>query len=264
MFASPVKIVIIDDQSVVDDLSMKESVMSNLLTAINQAYFFNREIQFKDLDITLEFEKSVKELWKHCHFYCPDDEVVLRGEKSAGGFVFRDIPLMTDEYNNVGEKSSGYHEVTISFDNDSRLSSFYFSIENTLLMQLFSHATDVVDYRRRLSMVDYIEHCQTCYYQRNEKCLRRFFEDDALLMSGSPGEGSPLIIRRYRVERNQKKEKKDCLSRLQSSFKELDNNAIVDDVIIRQHVIDPNLCEVALHVTYRNNNQQESGVLYML
>lgn len=143
-----------------------EQNVSALLTELNAAQEANRAINYSKIGISEEARQQVDMLWMNVHFFCDETEVVERGVNTQNGIQVRNIPLTLAPLS--GEKiEDTYQEAVINFDNSGKIVSFFFTIGMNMYSKVMQNSNEISDVRRRMAILDYVEHFRTAYNMKD-------------------------------------------------------------------------------------------------
>ena len=262
---SKVRFVISDG---VDNAQLKnkmEKSVSALLDEINMAAIEKRSLHLNNINMNDDAQSELKMLWKNSHFLCEDLELVERCLTTNHGYQVRNIPLtlkpLGDEAN-----SSEYQEAVIGFSKTGRITSFSLAISVNVYSKVMQNTTEISDVRRRMEILDYVEHFRTSYNQKDIAFLRQIFSDDALIITGrvikvQPSEVFPSGNKiTYR-----KQTKHEYLKNLTAAFKKTRYIHVnFDDMKIVAHPTKKNIYGVTVHQTWNASNYSDEGYVFMI
>lgn len=245
--------------------SKMENTVSDLLSEMNKAFKQNRALRLDGMAISNDGKKQINMLWDNVHLYCSEPEIVEHGITTNQGFQIRNIPFIMQP---VGEDESKqeYQEVVMDFSKAGLLESFYLTIGMNMYSQVMANKTEVSDVRRRMEILDYVEHFRTSYNQKDMNFLRQVFSNDALIITGRvikvqksdvfPG-GNKIIYT--------KQTKQQYLANLARAFK---TNKYIkvnfDDIKVVAHPTKANVYGVTVHQTWNSSRYSDEGYVFMI
>ena len=247
-----------------------EQNASTLLSQINQAFDAQQSgLNLNGVDITDKAKESLASLWANVHFKCDDSEVVQNCLTTNNGFQVRQIPLIIKPQDATIVDDT-YQEAVINFEPSGQISSFYFTIGTNLYSKVMESKTKVTDVRRRMQILDYVEHFRTAYNQKDINFLEQVFSDDALIIVGKVIKTQPTDINNFvgqtKVE-FVKRTKLEYLNNLKKTFAvNKFINVKFDEIKVVRH---PNpekkdFYGVTLHQLYSSSTYSDDGYLFLL
>lgn len=247
-----------------------EQNASALLSQINKAFETQQSgLDLSGIDITDKAKESLASLWANVHFKCDDSEVIQDCLTTSSGFQVRQIPLII-EPQGATTTDDTYQEAVISFEPSGQISSFYFTIGTNLYSKVMKSKTEVTDVRRRMQILDYVEHFRTAYNQKDINFLEQVFSDDALIIVGKVVKTQPTDINNFvgqaKVE-FVKRTKQEYLNNLKKTFAvNKFINVKFDEIKVVRH---PNpekkdFYGVTLHQLYSSSTYSDDGYLFLL
>ncbi|MBR3473028.1 MAG: nuclear transport factor 2 family protein [Prevotella sp.] len=251
------------------DMTLKakmENAVSELLTELNYAAEQNRKPRLNGLAMTEQAKSDVMRLWDNVHLYCFEPEVVQKCLTTMHGYQVRGLPVVMIP---VGEDESKqeYQEVVVSFSKKGEMESFFLTIAMHLYQEVMKNSgTEIGDIRRRMQILDYVEHFRTSYNQKDLGFLRQVFSDDALIITGRViktqksevfPSGNKIIYKEYN--------KSNYLSHLSQVFR---NNRYIkvnfDGISIVHHPTKANVYGVTLHQSWNSGRYHDEGYVFMI
>ena len=265
MSYSQVKLTITDGVDRVQTKLNMEKSASALLSEINQAEQEKRSLRLFSLNMSEEARHQLNMLWENSRFLCEDAEIVERCLTTNHGYQVRNIPLSMKPVSG-SQKEQDYQEAVIGFSKDGRITSFNLCISLNMYSKVMQNTVEISDVRRRLEILDYVEHFRTSYNQKDMSFLRQVFSDDALIITGKvikvqPSEVFPSGNKiTYR-----KQNKQQYLNNLAAAFK---NTRYIhvnfDDIKIVAHPTKKNLYGVTVHQSWNASNYSDEGYVFMI
>ncbi len=242
-----------------------EKNVSDLLSSINLAQSQDKVISYKDISISPEAIQQIDMLWMNVHFMCEENEIVERCLTTNNGFQVRNIPLSLTPL--AGEKiDEPYQEAVINFDKTGKIVSFYFTISMNLYSKVMQNKTEVSDIRRRMEILDYVEHFRTAYNMKDMAFLQQVFSDDALIITGRVIKvGKSELFPQGNKILYKKQNKKQYLTNLGYAFKAAKYIKVnFDDIKIVAHPTKENVYGVTLHQQWNTNRYSDEGYVFMI
>lgn len=239
-----------------------ERLMSTLFTEANAANEAHRAMNFSSLNIAKDVKTSLSMLWENSPFMCLDASIVEHCISTSSGYQIRNLPVQLTE----AEEGDEYQEAVINFDKQGNMSSFRFSINNNLYMNVIKSNLELTDLRRRQLILDYVEQFRTAYNQKDKDFLDAIFSDDALIITGKviKRKTSDGIRLPDKIE-YKKQNKQQYLTNLAIVFK---NNKTIrvtfDEIEVTRHPVNPNYYGVTLHQGYSSDRYHDDGYIFLL
>ncbi len=252
----------------VSSASLKESMeknISDLLSSINAAQSQGNAISYTGIGISPEATQQIDMLWMNVHFLCEETELVERCLTTSNGFQVRNIPLSLTPL--AGEKiEEPYQEAVVNFDKQGKIVSFYFTISMNMYSKVMQNKTEISDIRRRMEILDYVEHFRTAYNMKDMPFLQQVFSDDALIITGRvvKVQKSDLFPQGNKIL-YKKQNKQQYLSNLGQAFKAAKYIKVnFDDIKIVAHPTKDNVYGVTLHQQWNTNRYSDEGYVFMI
>lgn len=263
--AGDVKFTINDGVASAELKTQMEKHVSSLLSALNAAQRENRDIRYDAASITPEAQQQIDMLWMNVHFFCEESDIVERCLTTSNGFQVRNIPLVLTPL--AGEKiDEDYQEAVINFDKKGTIVSFFFTIGMNMYAKVMQNKSEISDIRRRMEILDYVEHFRTAYNMKDMPFLQQVFSDDALIITGRvvKVEKSELFPQGNKVL-YKKQTKQQYLSNLANAFKAAKYIKVnFDDIKVVAHPTKQNVYGVTLHQEWNTNRYSDEGVVFMI
>lgn len=252
----------------VNDSRAKKQIEQNvsaLLTELNAAQEANRAINYSKIGISEEARQQVDMLWMNVHFFCDETEVVERGVNTQNGIQVRNIPLTLAPLS--GEKiEDTYQEAVINFDNSGKIVSFFFTIGMNMYSKVMQNSNEISDVRRRMAILDYVEHFRTAYNMKDMPFLQQVFSDDALIITGRVVKVQKSDIHPTgNMITYKKQNKQQYLANLGNAFRAAKYIRVnFDDIKVVAHPTKPNVYGVTLHQEWNTNRYSDEGTVFMI
>ena len=242
-----------------------EKNVSALLTELNVAQKSNRSLNYSKVGISNEAKQQIDMLWMNVHFLCDESDIVERCLTTSNGYQVRNIPLTLKP--EAGEKvESDYQEAVINFDKSGKIVSFFFTIGMNLYSKVMQNSNEITDVRRRMTILDYVEHFRTAYNMKDMPFLKQVFSDDALIITGRVVKvqkseifpaGNKIIYK--------KQNKKQYLTNLGNAFKVAKYIKVnFDDIKVVAHPTKEDVYGVTLHQEWNTNRYSDEGYVFMV
>ena len=242
-----------------------EKNVSALLTELNAAQKSNRTLNYSKVGITNEAKQQIDMLWMNVHFLCDESDIVERCLTTSNGYQVRNIPLTLKP--EAGEKvESDYQEAVINFDKGGKIVSFFFTIGMNLYSKVMQNSNEITDVRRRMTILDYVEHFRTAYNMKDMPFLKQVFSDDALIITGRVVKvqkseifpaGNKIVYK--------KQNKKQYLTNLGNAFKVAKYIKVnFDDIKVVAHPTKEDVYGVTLHQEWNTNRYSDEGYVFMV
>lgn len=263
--AGDVKFTINDGVASAELKTQMEKHVSSLLSALNAAQRENRDIHYDASVITSEAQQQIDMLWMNVHFFCEESDIVERCLTTSNGFQVRNIPLVLTPL--AGEKiDEDYQEAVINFDKKGTIVSFFFTIGMNMYAKVMQNKSEISDIRRRMQILDYVEHFRTAYNMKDMPFLQQVFSDDALIITGRvvKVEKSDLFPQGNKVL-YKKQTKQQYLTNLGNAFKAAKYIKVnFDDIKVVAHPTKANVYGVTLHQEWNTNRYSDEGIVFMI
>lgn len=252
----------------VSSASLKENMeknISDLLSSINAAQSQGNAISYTGIGISPEATQQIDMLWMNVHFLCEESELVEHCLTTSNGFQIRNIPLSLTPL--AGEKiEEPYQEAVVNFDKQGKIVSFYFTISMNMYSKVMQNKTEISDIRRRMEILDYVEHFRTAYNMKDMPFLQQVFSDDALIITGRvvKVQKSDLFPQGNKIL-YKKQNKQQYLTNLGQAFKAAKYIKVnFDDIKIVAHPTKDNVYGVTLHQQWNTNRYSDEGYVFMI
>ena len=263
--AGDVKFSINDGVASAELKTQMEKHVTSLLSALNAAQRENRDIHYDAASITPEAQQQIDMLWMNVHFFCEESDIVERCLTTSNGFQVRNIPLVLTPL--AGEKiDEDYQEAVINFDKNGTIVSFFFTIGMNMYAKVMQNKSEISDIRRRMQILDYVEHFRTAYNMKDMPFLQQVFSDDALIITGRvvKVEKSDLFPQGNKVL-YKKQTKQQYLTNLGNAFKAAKYIKVnFDDIKVVAHPTKANVYGVTLHQEWNTNRYSDEGIVFMI
>jgi hypothetical protein len=263
--ADAVKFYINDGISDSNAKKQMEQNVSALLTELGAAQEADRALDYSKVGITEEAKQQIDMLWINVHFMCDEAEIVERCLTTANGFQVRNIPLSLIAMPGETVKDD-YQEAVINFDNGGKIVSFFFTIGMNMYSKVMQNSNEITDVRRRMAILDYVEHFRTAYNMKDMPFLQQVFSDDALIITGRvvKVQKSEIFPSGNRVI-YKKQNKKQYLTNLGNAFKVAKYIKVnFDDIKVVAHPTKDNVYGVTLHQEWNTNRYSDEGYVFMI
>lgn len=244
-----------------------EQRISALLTEVSQAKIANRPLNLHKIKMTENAKASLMRLWDSYHFQCDYEDNVERCLTDVNGYEIRNIPITLQP---MGSGYSGdlEKELTISLLHDGTISGVHMALSNNVYHNIVNKGVDVVDTRRRLEILNFVEAFRSYYDEKDLESLRQVYSDDALIITGR------VIMRRsYKGDQPSlkpeivysKKNKEQYMTSLESNFR---RNKFIkvsfDSISVVRHPAKPNFYGVTLHQNWKSSTYEDDGYVFLL
>lgn len=263
--AEPVKFFVNDG---IDDKGLKKQMEKNvsaLLSEFNAAQEADRDLDYGKMGVSEEARQQIDMLWMNVQFVCEEPEIVERCLTTSNGFQVRNIPLTMKPAE--GEKvEDDYQEAVINFDRTGKIVSFFFTIGMNMYSKVMQAGNEVADVRRRMAILDYVEHFRTAYNMKDMPFLQQVFSDDALIITGRvvKVQKSEVFPSGTKVE-YKKQNKQQYLTNLGQAFKAAKYiNVLFDDIKVMAHPTKADIYGVTLHQQWNTNRYSDEGYVFMI
>ena len=132
--------------------------------------------------------------------------------------------------------------------------------------KVMQNKSEISDIRRRMQILDYVEHFRTAYNMKDMPFLQQVFSDDALIITGRvvKVEKSELFPQGNKVL-YKKQTKQQYLSNLANAFKAAKYIKVnFDDIKVVAHPTKQNVYGVTLHQEWNTNRYSDEGIVFMI
>ena len=252
----------------VEDSRVKKQIEQNvsaLLSEMDAAQEAGRAINYQSIGITEEAKQQIDMLWMNVHFKCEEEEVIERGLMTTNGIQVRNIPLMLKPL--AGETiDESYQEAVINFDKTGKIVSFFFTIGMNMYSKVMQNSAEISDVRRRMAILDYVEHFRTAYNMKDMPFMQQVFSDDALIITGRVVKVQKSDIHPTGNKITYKKQnKQQYLTNLGAAFRANKYiNVVFDDIKVVAHPTKANVYGVTLHQEWNTNRYSDEGTVFMI
>ena len=252
----------------IDEGNIKKQMEQNvsaLLTEMGEAAESGRALNYSKSGITDEAKQQIDMLWLNVHFYCEDSEVIERCLNTSNGYQVRNIPLTMKALPGESVKDD-YQEAVINFDKTGKIVSFFFTIGMNMYSKVMQNNGEVTDVRRRMAILDYVEHFRTAYNMKDMPFLQQVFSDDALIITGHvvKVQKSEVLPSGNKVV-YKKQTKKQYLTNLAAAFKVTKYIKVnFDDIKVVAHPTRKDVYGVTLHQEWNTNRYSDEGYVFMI
>ena len=199
------------------------------------------------------------------HFLCDEPEIVERCLTTSNGLQVRNIPLAVKPME--GESvSEDYQEAVINFDKQGKIVSFFFTVGMNMYSKVMQNSNEITDVRRRMTILDYVEHFRTAYNMKDMPFLQQVFSDDALIITGQvvKVQKSEVFPSGNRII-YKKQNKKQYLTNLGNAFKVSKYIKVnFDDIKVVAHPTKSDVYGVTLHQEWNTNRYSDEGYVFMI
>lgn len=263
--ADAVKFFISDGISEGNAKKQMEQNVSALLTEMGAAQQSGRALAYSTIGITDEAKQQIDMLWMNVHFFCDESEVVERCLTTSNGFQVRNIPLTMKALPGETVKDD-YQEAVINFDKSGKIVSFFFTIGMNMYSKVMQNNGEISDVRRRMAILDYVEHFRTAYNMKDMPFLQQVFSDDALIITGHvvKVQKSEVVPSGNKVI-YKKQTKKQYLTNLGNAFKVAKYIKVnFDDIKVVAHPTKKDVYGVTLHQEWNTNRYSDEGYVFMI
>lgn len=247
-----------------------ESTGSALLSQINEAYANKQTgLDLKSVNISQRAKESMAALWANVHFKCEDNEIIESCITTGNGYQVRQIPLFISPQGATTADDT-YQEAVIGFDPSGQITSFYFTIGLNLYSKVLENKSEVTDVKRRMQILDYVEHFRTAYNEKDINFLNQVFSEDALIIVGKVVKTSPNEMNNFQPQNKVefiKRTKKEYISNLQNVFaaNKFINVKFDEIKVVRHpHPDKKDFYGVTLHQLYTSSTYSDDGYLFLL
>ena len=242
----------------IDEGSAKKQMEQNvsaLLTEMGEAAEDGRTLNYAKVTITDEAKQQIDMLWINVHFFCEESEVIERCLNTSNGFQVRNIPLTMKALPGESVKDD-YQEAVINFDKTGKIVSFFFTIGMNMYSKVMQNNGEVTDVRRRMAILDYVEHFRTAYNMKDMPFLQQVFSDDALIITGHvvKVQKSEVLPTGNKVI-YKKQTKKQVTTYIKVNF---------DDIKVVAHPTRKDVYGVTLHQEWNTNRYSDEGYVFMI
>lgn len=249
-----------------------EKNVAALLTAMNKAATAKSgSIDFSGVEISDDASFSLMLIWENVRMHTFDDDIIqkcvkLGSASNVRGYEVQNIgvemmPLNPDEY-----KEPRSQEITITLDQQGRISDFVISMGMHQYASMMKGAKSLEDIDQRQQILHFVEQFRTAYCEKNKKFMEDIFSDDALIITGR-------VRKRANVEQGiasvvdyTRQTKREYLSRL---FQKFDNpntyiNVKFDDIEVERNPINPDIYGVTVRQEWHSTGYSDVGTVFLL
>ncbi len=247
-----------------------EKNISAALTQINVLHDTNPDantLVANTFDYTAEWKNAITELWNTAPFFCPNirisSKLILHPN---GGYEVRGIDLVVSE-GAVRHREEGVIRLTP----DGALDGLSFGIHSGLYHEVLANEEDVLDFRRRQVLVDFLENFRTAYNRKDIDFLQKVYSENALIIVGkvlkvqeASDDGLVPSIPPEQVELI-RLSKQQYLSSLQEVFRQNEFIKIFfENVTLFQHPKFEDIYGITLLQRWTSTSYTDAGYLFIL
>ena len=244
-----------------------QQTATNLLTAINEAYFENKEPEFGDNWITEEGKSYLRTLWGAAPFYCPDTELVtpLIQRSHLNGYEVRGVRLFIKANDTQTQSEEGI----LLFTDDGRLDQLRFGVEEHLYQYVIDADAAGAEFIHRQIILDFVEKYRTAYNLRDLPFIRDVFSENALIIIGKVVEvENPSEMEHVLEEKTMelvRYSKDEYLDRLASVFEKNEFLEVgYDSLEVYRHPRFPEIYGVTLLQHWNSSSYSDRGYLFLM
>ena len=242
-----------------------EQNVSALLSEMSLAQQAGRPLSYAKIGISEEAKQQIDMLWMNVRFMCDEPEIVERCLTTTNGYQVRNIPLVLKPMPGESVKED-YQEAVINFDKTGKIVSFFFTIGMNMYSKIMQNGNEISDLRRRMTILDYVEHFRTAYNMKDLPFLNQIFSEDALIITG----------RVIKVQKSEvfptgdkiiysKQNKKQYLTNLRKAFATAKYIKVnFDDIKVVAHPTKNNIYGVTVHQEWNSNRYRDEGYVFMI
>lgn len=241
-----------------------QNSLSNLITALNNAYACNSQPSFAAVSIDASARKSVEMIWSGSPFRCEETDIVEPALKlySSNEYEVRNIPFVFKNF----PQGSNIKEFAVSFNTSGVITSFRVTIDNNSYRSIFNGRNDVSDLRRRQIILNYVEQFRTAYNTKDLVFLQNVFSDDALIITGKvikpTAETMNLTTNKIVYTKKTKQQYLADLKRVFNYNKRI--NIEFSDIKVVRHPVKNDWYGVQLFQNYTSDRYHDEGFLFLL
>ena len=242
-----------------------EQNVSALLSEMSSAQQAGRSLNYAKIGISEEAKQQIDMLWMNVRFMCDESEIVERCLTTINGYQVRNIPLVLKPMPGENIKED-YQEAVINFDKAGKIVSFFFTIGMNMYSKIMQNGNEISDLRRRMTILDYVEHFRTAYNMKDMPFLQQIFSDDALIITGRviKVQKSEVFPSGDRVV-YKKQNKKQYLTNLSKAFATTKYIKVnFDDIKVVAHPTKDNIYGVTVHQEWNTNRYSDEGYVFMI
>lgn len=242
-----------------------EQNVSALLSEMSSAQQTGHSLSYAKIGISEEAKQQIDMLWMNVHFICDEPEIIERCLTTSNGYQVRNIPLVMKPTPGESVKED-YQEAVINFDKTGKIISFFFTIGMNMYTKVMQNGNEISDLRRRMTILDYVEHFRTAYNMKDMPFLQQIFSEDALIITGKviKVQKSEVFPSGDRIV-YKKQNKKQYLTNLAKAFatsKYIKVN--FDDIKVVAHPTKDNIYGVTVHQEWNSNRYSDEGYVFMI
>lgn len=260
--------VIITDVSNQSLQNIMQSNASDLLTALNTAFFNKTNPKPSANVISKEVMPTLLAMWEMSSFRCYEADLIERAiQRPQGGFEVRNIPVFMAEAN----EDDQYQEIVLIFTPSGIIDNIYISMESNRYNQLINEGIDITEFTRRQIILDFVENFRTAYNRKDINFLDKVYSEDALIITGKvikTSQENKDMSKNYlsnEVIQYQKSTKKEYISKLKRIFA---NNSYInikfDSINIKRHPKYPTIYGVDMMQDWNTSAYSDKGYLFLM
>lgn len=277
--SNSVKVELVDG---IYDPALKSKIESNaskLLTAINNAFARNSNVNYTGIVIDRMATQTIGMSWNHLRFCTLDNEIVedcykierinrKSGSREVLNYQIRNIMVQITPLD-ASYDSGKLREVCLDFDRNGKIIDFNFAMDKVSYANLLKEGNRLNDTDRRLQIISWCEKFKNAYNTKDKDFMQMIFSEDALIITGKviqPAKfKSEVQISPAKVELVTKT-KKQYLTKLFQAFDNRNNyiNVEFTDYEILRHGAKPNYYFVTLVQNWHSSIYSDTGNLSLV
>lgn len=249
-----------------------EKNIAGLLTAINKAASANSSsVDFSGIDITDDASFSIMLIWENVRMRTFDDDIIQKAVRlghapNSRGYEVQNIGVEMLPVNPADYKEARNQEVTITLDNQGRISDFVISMGMHQYASMMKGAKTLEDIDQRQQILHFVEQFRTAYCEKNKQFLEDIFSDDALIITGRVRQRQSVEKGISSVVEYTKQSKREYLDRLFQKFDRPNTyiNVKFDDIEVEHTALQPDIYGVTVRQEWHSTGYSDTGTVFLL
>lgn len=157
--------------------------ISKLLSAINNADYANRSVNYEGINITEIAKQSLNRVWtKQCRFKVIRPEINACVYKSGAYYQIRDINVSLTDKSYKGTRD---RDVVITFNKSGEIEGINLQPTDFNINAIIYKGRSVNDLEQRLQILHYVERFRSFYETKDIDNINNIFSDNALIITGT-------------------------------------------------------------------------------
>lgn len=145
-----------------------EQNASALINEFNAAFISNRALNLTNIDMTVETQYDIIQMWRYVQCCCMETEIINRGIMVGDEFQIRNLPFTVK-----GESES--RDAVISFNSQGDITSFHFAVDKSKLYDAMMQCKSIAEVQNISMIYDFIERLRSAYQRQDIDYISKIF-----------------------------------------------------------------------------------------